>query len=380
MRASAQRLRRLAATLWPLLLLLLSGAGPEAAPIRPDGQGDPPPAAGGVARAGGRGDTPASRRGSLEAGTLRGIALLHLDDDLGAHGYGTAAAVESLRSARAIGASWVSLRIPGRQPSVAEPRISFAAEPPGEETDEVVRRTIRDARRLGFRVFLKPHIMLGRITAEEWRGTIAFESVDERERWWSDYRRFILHYARFASKEKVDLYGVGLELRGMVLSDPERWRSLIREVRGIYDGLLTYSANWYLELEEVPFWDDLDLIGVQFFYPLSDAEKPSRKDLRNGLGAILPRLEKLSRRHRRLLLLTEVGYKSTPGALKEPWVWPETGSAPDLELQASAYTAVFEAFHGRPWCAGMFWWNWLTEPTPPEKFLHDFTPQGKPAS
>ena len=27
----------------------------------------------------------------------------------------------------------------------------------------------------------------------------------------------------------------------------------------------------------------------------------------------------------------------------------------------------------------MFWWNWLTEPYPGDKFRHGFTPQGKPA-
>jgi len=38
------------------------------------------------------------------------------------------------------------------------------------------------------------------------------------------------------------------------------------------------------------------------------------------------------------------------------WLW---NSEPvDLTAQADAYEAAYEAFLGRPWFAGMYWWNW----------------------
>ena len=35
------------------------------------------------------------------------------------------------------------------------------------------------------------------------------------------------------------------------------WRRIIGEVRKVYDGKLTYSANWYREFEQITFWMSL---------------------------------------------------------------------------------------------------------------------------
>lgn len=310
----------------------------------------------------------------------RGLALLHLDDDLGAEGYGTAACVESLVEGRRHGANAVSLRVPGRQTRVDDPRIRFGHELPGRETDEAVRETIRDAHVLGYRVMLKPHIMLDRITEAEWRGAIAFDSPDEHARWWNDYRAFILHYAELAAAESVEIYCVGVELRAMASSSTDEWRRLIADVREVYSGRTTYAANWYHEVGEVGFWADLDLIGVQFFFPLSDEKDPDFDALRQGVLATREGLAELAVWMERPVIFTEVGYKSTPGAAAEPWQWPSEGSVPDLELQRDAYRAILETFDDQPWFGGLFWWNWLSTPTPGKKFRHDFTPQGKPAA
>lgn len=310
----------------------------------------------------------------------RGLALLHLEDDLGAEGYGTAACVESLVDGRRHGANAVSLRVPGRQTRIDDPAIRFGRELPGRETDDAVRETIRDAHVLDYRVMLKPHIMLDRITEAEWRGAIAFDSPTEHARWWTDYRAFILHYAALAAAESVEIYCVGVELRAMVSSSPDEWRRLIADVRKVFPGRVTYAANWYHEIGEVGFWADLDLIGVQFFFPLSDDKDPDVDALRRGAVATREGLAELATWMERPVIFTEVGYKSTPGAAAEPWHWPSEGSVPDLELQRDAYRAILDTFDDQPWFGGLFWWNWLSTPTPDAKFRHDFTPQGKPAA
>ena len=311
---------------------------------------------------------------------FRGVALLHLEDEIGTSGYGTPDAAQSLLEARRSGANAVSVRVPGRQKSIFEPRITFAQGQPGSERDEEVVRTIRDAHLLGMKVLLKPHIMLGRLTDAEWRGTLSFEDESEKQaRWWKDYRQFILHYARLAEREKVEVFCVGAELRGMVRTCPDHWRDLITAVRVEYTRAITYAANWYHEYEEVPFWNAVDLIGLQFFFPLSASEHPTSEELRDGITPILANLDELAWGYDRPVILTEVGYKSTPGGAHEPWVWATDEIVPDLELQERAYRAIFEAFQDLPWCHGMFWWNWLTTPVPDEKFRPDFTPQGKPA-
>lgn len=310
---------------------------------------------------------------------IRGFAILHLDDELGGRGYGTLACVQSMAEIRRIGGNAISLRVPGRQPTIHDTTITFDQEAPGGEQDSTVRATIRDAHALGLKVMLKPHIMLGRISDAEWRGTLGFDDPAKRDAWWCSYEAFILHYARFATAEAVETLCVGVELRTMVAQSPQRWIDLIGKVREVYPGRLTYAANWYHEYAEVPFWGLLDAIGVQFFFPITDVENPDVDTLKQGLAPRLTELRELSDFLGRPVLFTEVGYKSTAGAAREPWVWPQEGQRPDAALQARAYRAILESLWNEPWTDGIYWWNWLTEPEPGEKFQHDFTPQGKPA-
>ena len=51
-------------------------------------------------------------------------------------------------------------------------------------------------------------------------------------------------------------------------SDAEPWQEITSLVRGKYGAPLTYAANWD-EVEQVQFFDSLDLIGVDAYYPLS---------------------------------------------------------------------------------------------------------------
>lgn len=48
----------------------------------------------------------------------------------------------------------------------------------------------------------------------------------------------------------------------------ESWRALIAAVRRVYPGPLSYAAN-FDQVEEVGFWDALDAVGVNAYYPLS---------------------------------------------------------------------------------------------------------------
>ena len=311
----------------------------------------------------------------------RGIALLHLEDAFGRIGYGSASGAAAIADASNHGVNAVSLRVGGRQRSVHDPAIRWGDAPAGGETDAAVVRAIRDAHLLGRRVLLKPHIMLETITDAEWRGTIEYADPAELAAWWGDYRGFILHYAKLAAAENVEAFCVGVELRAMANQAPAEWRRLIAAVREVYPGQLTYAANWYHEYREVTFWDALDFVGVQFFFPVaSESADPDQDTLRRGVAEIASGLHALHLTTGRPVLLTEVGYKSARGAARDPWQWPEPGSRPDPKLQARAYRAVLEVFASAPWCGGLFWWNWLTDPTPGKKFGHDFTPQGKPAA
>ena len=163
---------------------------------------------------------------------------------------------------------------------------------------------------------------------------------------------------------------------------PHEWRKIIAEIRAVYGGKLTYAANWFEEFEEVTFWDELDYIGIQGYFPLSEEPDPSLEALVRGWQPFLKRIEALHERYGKPVLFTELGYRSAAGAAAKPWEWPSRGEQveADPELQARCYEAFFRVFWDRPWLAGVYWWKWHpNHPRAGGLKNGDFTPQNKPA-
>ena len=247
------------------------------------------------------------------------------------------------------------------------------------ETDAGLAETARKARLRGIRTMLKPHIWIEDRNNGKWRGEIEFDSQDAWDRWWTGYRRLILHYAKFAEKEGIEALCIGTELRSTVLKAPEKWRDLIREVRRLFSGELTYSANWYQEFEEIPFWDMLDYIGIQAYFPVGNGEEPvTRASIEAAWQPYLKSIEAVQRRVGKPVIFTEVGYRSTEDAAEEPWVW-RSGEEVNFEIQSLCYEAMFEVFWDRPWFNGLYIWKWFPDGRFSHRRTRGFTPQGKPA-
>jgi hypothetical protein len=212
----------------------------------------------------------------------------------------------------------------------------------------------------------------------QFTGEIAFENAAARARWMRSYRRFALHYARLAELEGFDLLCIGTELGGVTRHTSE-WRALIRDVRRVYHGPITYAAHWDREIAGIAFWDALDFIGINAYAPLSspgqtDAESTAMRRRAAATGA---QLESLARRWRRPVLFTEIGYASVPGCAVEPW--SESGTV-DVAAQAAAYGAALSAYARAPWLRGMFWWKWHSNGAGGGGLDPSFTPMGKPAA
>ncbi len=234
----------------------------------------------------------------------------------------------------------------------------------------------------GFKVMIKPHIWM-RGNGDKWRSDI-YPQGEAWARWSKSYTHFILHYATLSQKVNVDLFCIGTELRLVAKNYPEYWYQLIRKVRQIYQGPLTYAANWYQEAEEVIFWEKLDFVGVQAYYPLSNKENPSVQELVKGWTSHTQEIESLVHRTGKPILFTEIGYKSTTDAAIEPWEWVRRND-PDnkpvsFETQANAYEAFFRVFWHKKWFQGVHFWQWhggMSELSSWQQI--NFTPQLKPA-
>ena len=68
----------------------------------------------------------------------------------------------------------------------------------------------------------------------------------------------------------MDILCIATELSNPVRSRPRFWKSLIAEIRTVYNGKLTYAANWHGDYDVVELWPHRDYIGVNAYFPQTD--------------------------------------------------------------------------------------------------------------
>ncbi len=236
--------------------------------------------------------------------------------------------------------------------------------------DVTLINVIRHAHELGMSVLLFPYIRLDHRAAREWRGVI---KPSDFPLWSRSYRRFILHYAKLAQANGVELFSVGSELNSME-EKTEFWTDLIAQVRGEYRGKLLYSANWD-HYNYPTFWAQLDHLAITAYYRLSFEKNPEYSDLVEKWQELKRRILAFQSKYGKKLLITEIGYPSIDGATKNPWNYFMKGETDPLE-QAMGYRAFMEAWDGAPELGGVYWWVWYGEGGMQDR---SYTPRGKPA-
>jgi hypothetical protein len=286
----------------------------------------------------------------------------------------------------ALGATHVAIIPFGYQTSHDDPQLRFDPDTRWfTESDEGIRTLAAQSRDRGIGTILKPHIWIGRSSGSGLsRDRIDFSDESGWLEWEAAYRAFILHYARLATEVGSDVFVVGTELASAARQRPDFWHGLVRDVRKVFPGSITYAANWYEEYEDVSFWRVLDFIGVQGYFPVHNGANPSNEQLAAGWKKHRRSLRNLSRDTQRPLLFTEIGYRSVATAAKEPWTWANRDDVgkqlPDPALQARLYQAFFESLWDEPWFGGAVLWRWHAGPdlVRPIRDI-DFTPQNKPS-
>lgn len=238
-------------------------------------------------------------------------------------------------------------------------------------TDDSLGKVISWASQAGLKVILKPHVDS---TDGTFRGDI---QPGNRDAWFSSYGNFIGHYAGLAANNGADTFVVGTELKSLS-GDTDNWKKVIEDVRAKFGGRLTYAANWD-EVDQVQFWDALDLIGVDAYYPLaSEGQESTEEELVSAWGTPVASLEATSLKWGKPVMFTEIGYPSQTGAAAHPHeVRPD--DPPDQAAQAVAYRTAFKALADKPWFIGMNWWSWRVDPGKNENLKIDYTPEGKKA-
>ncbi len=274
--------------------------------------------------------------------------------------------ISHLQTMQAVHANWMAHTPFGWQYAENTPEIAFRhrRDRNGRRERELVR-TAKLARTLGIKSMLKPHIWIRRPNEGKWRSDIDMQSPEDWEKWFADYKAFILHYAQIAEKHQFEAFCIGTELYIPSTQHEQEWREIIAAVREVYHGKLTYAANFYLEYEGIQFWDALDFIGVQAYFPLVERKDPSLKALKKAWEPHFRRLKLMAKKWQKPLVFTEVGYRSSMDAAIHPWEWEPRGEIPKEEIsakvQARCYQAMFERFWDEDWMEGVFIWKWSRE-------------------
>lgn len=107
----------------------------------------------------------------------------------------------------------------------------------------------------------------------------------------------------------------------------KQWNKLIRKTKRQFSGQVTYAAN-FDSYFEVNFWDQLDFIGINAYFPLRESTIDSlnfdslSNVLEQGWESVFDAIESFQVKHgleKSPVLFTELGYTKYADATVEPW-------------------------------------------------------------
>jgi hypothetical protein len=244
--------------------------------------------------------------------------------------------------------------------------------------------------------------------------SISTGTIGNLERgWFNNYTAFAVHFAQIAEQFHLPYFIIGDQLTNLTYdtskttqkADPHgidipkgesytcagrrecEWRHVISALRNpsflslgdhkpqtgaSYTGKLIYAANWggapegdatAPEFEQIAWWNAVDYIGVDAFFPLMQVQADATVDdlerawqgqgdgRDRDVGNIYTRLEKVSDTAGRPVIFTAAGYASAPGAASAQGV----SSSPDDPEQLNDMQALIFTFKDSSWWTGVFW-------------------------
>lgn len=256
--------------------------------------------------------------------------------------WGSPAMDRSLDTLAALGVNWISYHPYAR--IHADGRVEARLE------GDWITHPIEAAHARGIQVMVKPHLAYWG-SGFAWRGEIAFKDAEAEARFFREYTAWVEQLARLTAG--ADAFAVGTELQGTIRNEAA-WREVIARVRAVHPGPLTYAANWD-EVDRVPFWDALDCIGVQAYYPIVRSGPITDEAIDRGWEQVFRGLRPLASRLGKPVVFTELGYDASPTTLAEPWSSGRGGES----IQEQALRGALRAIDREPVVVGAFLWKWF---------------------
>jgi len=274
---------------------------------------------------------------------------------------------ESLERVAETGIEYVAITVWWLQENISATEIYRKAN--WTATDTALSVAVARAHELGLKVMLKPMVDPEDVWAH-WRGEILGSPE-----WFKSYETFVSFYAEFAEQNNVDLFCVGCEFKATE-QDETSWGRVVDEVRKRYSSPLAYAAL-FDSFQGITWWDRLDYVGIDAYFPLTTRKDPSLDELEQAWIRMANAIERWASTITRPIIFTEIGYRSGDGSNLEPANWIATLNS-DLQEQFDCYSAAFQVLWNKPWFYGFYWWIWETDPNAGGINDSDYTPQNKP--
>lgn len=276
--------------------------------------------------------------------------------------WGTNAFAEELEHLKKLGVNAVAIHPYAR--IHADGSLRWRAEADGS-MPYYVTRPVKEAHQRQVHMMVKPHLAYWG-SPFSWRGEIEFADQADLQRFFADYERWMVAMAQ--SVNSADILVIGTELKKLEKYETQ-WRHLIAAVRKVSAAKLTYAANWD-SVNKVGFWDALDFIGIQAYFPLSEHQDPSEDQLKEAWQTVFKQhVDPLVAKFGKDVVFTELGYARSTAAAKEPWAYhTHAGDAAKTLQERCLKVALREAAAHRH-IEGVFLWKWFVGPTYRENFL-----------
>ena len=276
---------------------------------------------------------------------------------------------ESLRlMARSTGCNAVILPVCAWQDHTYS--VKMDTDHPDVMSAEDVKNVCDFSRELGLRVVLKAMV---NCRDGYWRAYIRFFDQEVPvepgwTEWFHAWTAHVLNVARMAEENRADLFCIGCEMVGTDHRETE-WRALIREVRKVYRGPITYNCDKYQE-DHISWWDAVDIISSSGYYPIND------------LPGQFSRIRRAAEKAGKPFVFMECGCPSRGGSEHRPNDW-RFGTGTSTEAQRAWYRAFIDEIRKNPFVRGTGWWDWPAGRLYPEYAGEDdngYCTFGKPAN
>lgn len=235
-------------------------------------------------------------------------------------------------------------------------------------SDLEVINMVEYAKKSDLQVILKPMV---NISDGTWRAHINFFEHDvpcepKWSDWFKSYSEFIIHYARLAEESESDLFVIGCEMVNANRREKE-WRELIKQVREVYSGPITYNCDKYQE-GNITWWDAVDVISSSGYYPIGTWNEQ------------LTRIKKVVEKWDKPFFFCEAGCPSRKGSKYLPNDWALEGTI-DVTGQKDWYEDMFKHTDQEKWVKGFALWDWKARLYPIDESDQDtdYALYGKPA-